>query len=124
MIVEPKRRTSLSQKIGRWILPIVVFTTSPIIEEAHADDLILRIARCESQGNQFDANGRVLRNKYNHEVVGVFQINERYHAAKARELGFNIYTTEGNWGYARWLLEHSGTTPWLASKQCWQVAKQ
>ena len=97
----------------------MVFTTIPIVEEAHAD-LLAKIAQCESQGNQFDASGRVLRNKYNHAVVGVFQINETYHAAAARKMGFDIYTSAGNWGYAQWLLQHYGTTPWLASKSCWQ----
>ena len=113
-----KRETSLSKKIGRWILPIVVFTTSMIIEEAHAD-LLSTIAQCESRDSQFDEYGKVRRNKNNPDVVGVFQLSEHFHAAAARKLGFNIYTTAGNWGYAQWLFGHAGTTPWLPSKQCW-----
>ena len=101
----------------------MIFTTTPVVQEAHAD-LLANIAQCESHGNQFDANGRVLRNMVNHAVVGVFQINENYHAAAARKMGFDIYTSQGNWDYARWLLDHYGTGPWLSSRQCWQVAKQ
>jgi hypothetical protein len=96
----------------------VVLTTFPAVEEARAD-LLSNIAQCESGGNQFDANGRVLRNKYNPSVVGVFQLNEHYHAAAARKMGFDIYTSKGNWGYAQWLLQNFGTTPWLSSRQCW-----
>ena len=113
----------LSKVLGRCILPLVVWTTVPVIEEAHAD-VLSAIARCESGGQQYDAKGRVLRNRLNPSVVGVFQINERDHAARARQLGLNIYSREGNWAYARYLLRAYGTTPWLASRQCWQIARQ
>ena len=117
-----KRRTSLVGYFARRVLPILVFTTIGIDQAAHAEDLMNRIARCESGGNQYDAQGKVLRNKSNPAVVGVFQINERYHAATARRLGYNIYTREGNWAYARWLLKSEGTTPWTDSEHCWRVA--
>lgn len=90
---------------------------------AHAD-VLSAIAQCESHGHQFADNGQVLRNKSHRAVVGVFQINERLHGAKARQLGLNIYTQEGNWAYARYLLETEGTTPWNASRGCWKRVAQ
>jgi hypothetical protein len=86
---------------------------------AHAD-ILQAIAQCESHGQEYGAGGKVLRNKNNKSVVGVFQINEQIHGRKAQELGLNIYTLQGNWAYARYLLRTEGTKPWLASKECWQ----
>jgi hypothetical protein len=53
-------------------------------------------------------------------MVGALQIDERLHAAAARKMGFDIYTSEGNWGYAQWLFQHYGTAPWLATRKCWR----
>lgn len=89
--------------------------------EGHAD-ILSKIERCESSGNQFGPNGKVLRNKANKRVVGLFQINERIHGPTARRLGLNIYTAEGNRAYARYLLRTEGTAPWLASRGCWGSA--
>lgn len=78
-----------------------------------------KIARCESGNRQFDSRGNVLRGKVNSKDVGVMQINERYHATRAKALGYDIHTLDGNLGYAARLYKEQGTSPWLASSACW-----
>lgn len=81
--------------------------------------LASKIAFCESTWRQFDDSGKPLRGHQNSKDVGVFQINEEYHLAKSKELGFDIYTTEGNIAYGLWLLKNGGPEPWNWSKHCW-----
>lgn len=88
--------------------------------------LATAIAFCESTYRQYDDSRQaedgtpvVLRGVHNPADVGLFQINETYHLEKSKELGFDIYTTEGNIDYALWLLENQGPTPWNWSKPCW-----
>lgn len=92
-----------------------------IVSEYFADvpDLV-DVARCESRFRQFDKNGRVLRGEVNKSDIGVMQINEYYHGEKAKELGLDIYTIEGNLSYARFLYDREGLTPWLSSSKCWK----
>jgi hypothetical protein len=124
MITVKKCRTSLAGRLSRRLLLVTVFTTIATTSVVQAQGLLDRIAWCESQGHQFDGSGRVLRNRFNPAVVGVFQINEHYHGVAARRLGYNIYTLAGNWAYATWLLKNAGSAPWLASEHCWKVAAQ
>ncbi len=81
----------------------------------------IAIARCESGLLQYNKDGSVLRGRVTPKDVGVFQVNEYYHLAKSKELGFNIYTTEGNINYALWLMKNEGTKHWVWSKHCWQA---
>ena len=81
--------------------------------------IISKIAQCESSGKQFNPDGSVLRGKVNPHDVGVLQINETYHLKRSKELGFDIYTLEGNLGYGLTLLKENGTQPWKASEHCW-----
>jgi len=83
--------------------------------------LVSSIAECESRTAQYDKNGEVLRGHKNPSDVGIFQINEKYHLEKSQELEFDIYTPVGNIGYAMWLLEHQGSTPWKWSRDCWSA---
>ena len=117
MISVKKRSATLSQTIARRILPLLVFSMIPMAAEAQAD-LLSRIAYCESRGIQFVAKGKVLRNASNH--IGIFQFDKHYHVGTAQRLGFNLYDVSGQWGYARWVIRHHGTWPWLASKHCWR----
>src|SRR3989344_111463 len=88
------------------------------LREQYADTPILvKIARCESTFSQFDKNGEVVRGKVNRADVGVMQINEKYHAEKAEELGYDIHTIEGNVSYAKYLYERQGSAPWNASSR-------
>lgn len=52
--------------------------------------------------------------------IGMCQINTKYHLETATSLGYDIYTEEGNWGYAQYLYKNQGVSPWEASRSCWQ----
>ncbi len=95
-----------------------------IVEQAAAygvdSELALKIARCESNLQQFDPKtGKLIRGRENKADVGVFQINEYYHLGKSQALGFDIETAEGNIEYAMWLINDDGAGPWIWSKPCW-----
>lgn len=77
------------------------------------------IAQCESQTRQFNADGTIHRGEINPKDIGMYQINEYWNGETARELGFDIYTLEGNTRMALWLYEHRGLQPWAWSKPCW-----
>ena len=78
-----------------------------------------RVAICESGASQYDKDGRLLRGRVNPSDVGIFQINEKYHLAMSKKLGFDIHTTEGNIEYALWLMKNEGIQHWNASRSCW-----
>lgn len=84
-----------------------------------------RICACESVGNpnaepiQFNKEGTVLRGVINKADTGMCQLNTKYHLATAQKLGLDIFTAEGNKGYAEWLYEQEGNLPWHWSKHCW-----
>jgi hypothetical protein len=85
--------------------------------------IMVAILRCESEFMQFDpATGRPLMNREGWDAMGVAQIRISVHERAARKLGFDIYTVDGNLGYAKHLYETEGTRPWKASKDCWQNA--
>lgn len=86
--------------------------------EADAD-LALAIVQCESHTTHYKDDGNILRGRVDRDDLGVFQINERYHGKKSKELGFDIYEPEGNIGYGLWMLKNTGSQPWKASKHCW-----
>lgn len=81
--------------------------------------ILEKISYCESRNRQFNADGSVHRGEINPQDVGKYQINEHYHLAESRRLGYDIYTLEGNTAYALYLYEHQGTKPWNWSKHCW-----
>jgi len=100
-------------------------TTIEIIEESFKDaPILIEVARCESQFRQFNSDGQVLRGLVNRSDVGVMQINEKYHAASAIKHNYDIYSLEGNLGYARYLYETQGTKPWTHSKKCWNKIRE
>ena len=79
------------------------------------------IAACESGRRQFEADGETpLRNRKGSSAIGMFQIMASYHREPALEMGLDIDTLEGNARYAVLLYEQQGTTPWNASRPCWQ----
>ena len=83
------------------------------------EELALKIAFCESAFRQFGKNSKPLRGLHNPNDVGIFQINEDFHAKKSQTLGYDIYSTEGNIDYAMYLLKNQGGKPWNASRPCW-----
>ena len=81
---------------------------------------MVQIARCESHFRHTLSDGSVLRGKVDNADTGVMQINLRYHAEQALNLGLNLHDLEDNMAYARHLYEKQGTTPWNASSACWE----
>lgn len=82
--------------------------------------LMAEIAWCESRFRQFDKNGDTFRGVVNNKDVGVMQINEYYHLKRAKKLGIDIYTVEGNLKYGRLLYSEEGARPWNSSAPCWK----
>ncbi len=94
-------------------------TVKQQVEEYFADiPALIKVAECESRFRQYDANGDVFRGVVPADV-GVMQINERYWGDTADKIGVNLYTTEGNMQYARYLYLKEGLRPWKASSACW-----
>jgi hypothetical protein len=90
------------------------------VRAAFADaPAMIAIARCESKYTQFGKGGTALHGGYGGKMVGIFQIYSDIHAAYAKSRGMDIYTTEGNIAYARYLYQTEGTKPWLSSFPCW-----
>lgn len=90
----------------------IVVANSPVLE---------RIAKCESSNGHYSKNGQVqVHANTNGTVdVGQYQINVQVWGAKATELGFDIFTKEGNKAMAEWIYANKGTEPWYSSKACW-----
>jgi hypothetical protein len=104
------------------IKQIVVTSTEPILEVLRPQ--LVPICACESVGNpnaipqQFNKDGSVIKGKINPSDIGMCQINLRYWGQKAIDLGFDIYTEQGNIKMANWIYDHQGTSPWIWSRGC------
>ncbi len=95
-------------------------TLEHYVREHFSDTPVLaEIARCESGFIHFTDSGKVLRGLKDNNDVGVMQINERFHLAAAKKLGYDIYSIEGNMAYAKYIYERDGAAPWYASSKCW-----
>jgi hypothetical protein len=81
--------------------------------------VLAEIARCESQYRHYTTNGKLLRGRVVNEDVGVMQVNETYHLAASKKLGYDIHTLDGNLGYAKYLYDKQGVRPWASSAACW-----
>lgn len=79
-------------------------------ESFASDPIMITIAKCESGFRQYTDSGNVLRalGRY----IGIFQIDEIIHDSIAKSLGFDIYTTSGNIGYAAYIYKNEGSNPW------------
>jgi soluble lytic murein transglycosylase-like protein len=90
------------------------------VKNYYADEpLLIEIARCESGFRQYDKDGNLVHGNVNKADIGVMQINETYHLERAKKLGYDITTVEGNVAYGRYLYENEGAAPWSASQKCW-----
>lgn len=87
------------------------FRNTPILAE---------IARCESGFIQFK-DGQVIRGNVNPRDIGIMQINLDAHGKRAKDLGFDLYSTIGNLEYAKLLYQESGSAPWVYSQKCWKA---
>jgi hypothetical protein len=71
-------------------LPQVVQQTRVVlVKEDTLPPVMQRIAQCESRGQHFTKDGKVVRGKRNPQDTGLFQINAVVWAKKAEELGYN-----------------------------------
>ncbi len=116
----PKVETETKQQTALADRPL---TLEEYVREYYRDSPVLaHIAKCESSFRHLGGNGTVLRGETAPEDLGVMQINEFYHEERARALGFDLHTLDGNLAYAKWLYSEEGTVPWFASSKCWQKA--
>ncbi|HEV8666897.1 MAG TPA: hypothetical protein VN665_03580 [Candidatus Paceibacterota bacterium] len=101
-------------------------TVQQYVTEYFADEpVMIAIAGCESHFRQYDKDGSVLKNPTT-SAIGVMQIMSSVHNERAADLGIDIYTTQGNLAFAKFLYDNNGTAPWNASRGCWgksQAAK-
>jgi hypothetical protein len=103
-----------------WFIPFFSYaeTTTRASEkdQVHAffadNPAMVEIAHCESGTRQTTDSGSVLRGGLNNNMIGVFQLHEKYHRVPAQALGFDIDTLEGNLAYAKHLYAKEGLTPW------------
>ena len=110
--------SSIFEQYGTSSNPAIV---SLLVRSYFEDTPVLgEIAKCESQFTQFNKNGTIHRGVVNSKDVGVMQINEHYHLSTAKQLGYDIYTLQGNMDYAKHLYDEQGVAPWSASASCWK----
>lgn len=101
--------------------PLTMISVEAYVRDYFKDAPILaEISKCESTFKQFDKNGRVIRGRENSDDIGIMQINKFYHLDVAEKNGFDIYSIDGNLGYARWLYGKYGDAPWVHSSKCWK----
>jgi hypothetical protein len=101
--------------------PHTLISVEAYVRDYFKDEpLLAEIAKCESTFRQFDSNGNVIKGRVNDDDIGVMQINTFYHLEGAQKQGFDIYTIDGNLGYAKWLYGKYGDAPWVHSSPCWK----
>lgn len=114
---------------GAYFNPKVTYATVDKMVEVEGVPVVLqRIAGCESQGkaksegSHLAKNGQVVVHANTNGTVdaGIFQINVSVWGKKATELGYNLFTEEGNKSMALWIYHNVGTSPWTSSSKCWQ----
>ncbi len=133
---------AINTYIGLWLASLLVFVpqygyeqkeaASQDIQEEDSSSLsqkeknssafsvLEKIAWCESKGKQFGRGGNVIRGK-NPNDVGKYQINQIVWGEKARMLGYDLHTEEGNEAMALVIFEAEGAHPWRASRHCWDT---
>src|ERR1051326_3112727 len=72
---------------------------------------MVAIAKCESGFRQYGPSGAPLAGGAAGNYIGVFQISSG-HAAEAMSLGMDIYRTDENLAYAKFLYQKQGTALW------------
>ncbi len=93
------------------------------VTEAKSIPAILhKICMAESGCKQFAATGLpIMHANTNGSVdIGKFQINSKAWGQKAKELGYDLLTEEGNEAMAMWILNNRGTSDWYSSEHGWK----
>lgn len=82
--------------------------------------ILQKICQAESPNGHYRKNGTISIYVNNNKTIdiGKCQINSIWEA-KAVELGYNIYTEQGNEDMARWIFTNYGSEPWYSSKSRW-----
>lgn len=95
---------------------LVEIGTSTLISNIFgpAAPVMTRVFECESGMDQWDDLGRVILSRTND--VGISQINLTVWEDKALELGYDLFTTEGNLKMAKYILDHSGLRAWTCAR--------
>ena len=93
-----------------------------VVKDDTLPPVLQRIAQCESAGQQFTRDGKVLRGTRHPQDTGLFQINAVVWAKQAEALGYDIRTRDGNAYMARYIFDHYGSVPWQSSAKCWSRA--
>lgn len=93
-----------------------------VVKDDTLPPVLQRIAQCESAGQQFTRDGKVLRGKRHPQDTGLFQINAVVWAKQAEALGYDIRTRDGNEHMARYIFDNYGSAPWQTSARCWSRA--
>jgi hypothetical protein len=115
--------TALPLREARPPVPQVVLQPHVIVvQDDTLPPVLQRIAQCESSGQQFTQDGKVLRGKRHPQDTGLFQINAVVWAKQAETLGYDIRTRHGNESMARYIFENHGSGPWQSSAKCWSRA--
>lgn len=131
MVAEAQTATSTGTQATSTVNEIVVDQPlTSVSVEAYVRDyfkdapILAEIARCESTFRQFDSKGNVIKGEVNDDDIGVMQINTFYHGESAEKLGYDLYTIDGNLGFAKWLYGKYGDAPWIHSSPCWKKYKE
>ena len=98
--------------------PLLEAKKSPPAPDVKVPAILEKIAKCESRGQHYDANGEVVIGK-NPNDIGKYQINQIVWGETAEKLQYDIFTEDGNEQMALQLYRAEGTAPWSASKWCW-----
>lgn len=73
-----------------------------------------KISICESSGKQFTSSGGVITSATHDH--GIMQINSK-HIKRAQSKGYDIFTPEGNMGFAMVLWKEEGLYPWVCARK-------
>jgi hypothetical protein len=112
-VVTVKNKVSYVPSLSDPAVEKLVYTYFSDIPE------LIYVAKCESTFRHYGPDGKPLRGSAVNSDVGVMQINEFFHDARARSLGLDIRVLYDNLRYARLLYEEEGLQPWNASRPCW-----
>lgn len=113
----------------KWNKEVMSPAYASIIQEAPrgaewvSPEVVLAIiANCESGGRQFDDEGNLIKNPES-TAIGKYGIMASLHEERAKSMGLDIRTLEGNEAYANFLFSESGTKHWEVdprSRACWE----
>lgn len=77
--------------------------------------LLIRIVQAEAGWGHYKTDGKTV--KFNAtKDIGFCQINQTYHAARAKKMGLDLFKPNDNLNYCAWLFSTGGAGHWNASK--------